>query len=308
MITNELYDYIISLRPNDITKDLIYDLFSKRVDKGIDGKKTTIVPPKVYPSEPITVKKDTLSNLKEDVKTTVGIYLFNMYFIDGCFGNKINYINKTLKSSEIKELNSTIINLLLKDRIESKQFALFQERLVWFNNFTEIFIAGMTMSLLTPTKKIRELKSKLLKENKEAIENNDIVTYVNNVEKPILEAAREELKNDPGWPLYELGSKPSFENTYKNMVLGVGPILNPATGKYEISTNSLSEGIPIDKYHLYANSAIYSSYSRGVMTQYGGARTKELFAALQSVYLDEPDYDCGTPFLKSVELTKDNIH
>lgn len=308
MLTDDIKDYILSLKPSMINRTMMFDLFSKRLKRDITTNKPLAVePPKVYPYEPLTVPAGTLTNQKEAVNSTVGLFFFNMYFIADCFGDKIPYINDTLKNEDLKSLNDKLVNFILKDEITTKAFTTYQERLIWLNNFTEILIPGYSLGLLIVSPKLKAIKAKLLKDNEDIIKNNDAVAYAQRVEGPLKEAAKEELKNDPAWPLFDLGGKPSFGNNYKNMILGVGPILNTVTGKYEISTNSFAEGIPPEKYYLYANSAIYGAYSRGVDTQYGGARTKELFSALQSVHLDVPGFDCKTPFLESVELDKANI-
>jgi hypothetical protein len=283
----------------------VFNLFGNKLVTNPDGKKE-VLPPMFYPQEEITIDVGALENVKEKTKTTVGLYFFNMLCIAGSFGDKIPYVNKSLRKKDLGALGGEIVNGILNDTITTVQFGIYQQRLIWLNNFSEILIPGMSLNMVTPNKKLETLKKKLMEENKEAIANGDIVKYVQNVEKPLLKAGQEEFKDDYSWPLYGLGSKPSFSNNYKNTLLEVGPILNSATGKYELSPNSFMDGIPPDKYYLYANLAIYGAFNRGVSTQYAGARTKELFSAMQSVKLDEPGSNCNTPFVKSVLLTPSN--
>jgi hypothetical protein len=308
MITKEIERYILSLTPELITKKTIFELFNKKVKKDPAGKVTGLEEPLCYPWEPFIVKKGALKNVDKNYASTVGIYIFNMYFISGCFGDIIPYINTTIGKDELKNLNNTIVNLILTDKITTDQFIDFQNRMVWFNNFAEIFIPGASLNVIVPSKKVQALKNKLLKEHKDIINTNNAVRYETEIQKPLDTLARAELKDDPAYRLYEIDTKPSFKNNYRNMNIGVGPIKNIVSGKYELSPNSLSEGIPQDKYYLHSNAAVYGSYSRSVSTQYGGMRTKELFAAMQKVQLDEPGYDCGSKIYKSVYLDKDNVN
>jgi hypothetical protein len=305
MVTDNNLQYLYSLRADDITKQDVIKLFSNTLGVTTEGKKE-VLPPMFYPSEEITIPANCIANVKENTKTTVGLYFFNMFFMAGCFGELIPYINKTINNSDLKKLASIIVNNILEDKITTIQFGTYQQRLIWFNNFSELLMPGMSLNMITPNKKLMDLKKKLLEENKVAVKNGNIVQYVQKVEKPLLKAAEEEFKNDYSWPLYAIKGKPSFGNNYKNTLLEVGPILNSATGKYEISSDSFMDGIPPDKYYLFANLAIYGSFNRGVATQYAGAKTKELFAAMQSVSLDVPGSDCHTPFVKEITLTEQN--
>jgi hypothetical protein len=261
-----------------------------------------------YPYEVIQVKAGQLENLNEDINTTVGLYIFNLLFLVYPFGNTIPYINETINKSGLSQLTNKICDLLLMDKVSSVQFAHYQEQIVWFNNFTEILIPGVTTNLLVVPDVIKIELHRLIKENKEAIESGDIVTYVNNVEKPILAFAEAWYKkNDPeGWRLYGLGGKPSFKNNFKNMFLEVGPIKDIVTGKYTISTKNFAEGIPPEEYSEYANSAIAGSFSRGVSTQWAGAKTKEFSTAFESLVID-PDSDCGSKRTIDIEVTKENL-
>lgn len=306
MLDPQTEGYILSLKDTDINKKVFFDLFGRKVKRDTTGKIEAISEPIAYPYDPLVVPAKTLANQPTQVTSTVGLFLFNLFCVAPNFGEVIPYINETMRDSDLKKLSSTVMQKILEQRLSVENFARYTERLVWLNNFTELLMPGLTLSLITPNRKLMELKKKLISENQEAVDNGDVVKVVVGVEKPLLAAAREELKNDPGWPIYDLGGKPSFGNNYKNTQLMVGPVDNPITGKFEVSANSLMDGIPPEQYHVFANTAVSGGYSRAVATQDGGAKTKLLFAAMQSIVLDAPGSDCGTTILKNVELTKDN--
>ena len=308
MITPENLQYLFSIKGEALNKQHIFTLFNKKKVKGPDGK-ITIGEPMFYPQEEITVKAGQLPNLKEDIKTRVGLYIFNMSIVSYAFGDVVPYINYTIKKKQADGLTKQLCNLLLMDKITSEQFAKYQERIVWFNNFTEILIPGLTLDLVVLPQEIKDELQRLIVANKEAILKNDTVAYINNVEKPIIKFAEKwyVAHKDEGWPLYGLGGKPKFGNNFKNMFLATGPIYDIATGKYHISTRCLADGISPEEYNIYANSAVSSAYNRGVQTQYAGAKTKEFASAFQSLVIDPDLPDCGSKKTLAIEVTNDNI-
>jgi hypothetical protein len=305
MITKENLDYLFSIRKDEEDMEsVIFKLFNKK--KTIDPKGNAILDePMFYPYEKIKLKRGQLENLDEDIESTVGLYIFNLLFLVYPFGNTIPYINKTIDKSGLSKIANKLSDLLLMDKITTEQFAMYQQQLVWFNNFTEILIPGVTIDLLVVPDVIKIELQRLLKENKEAIEKGDIVTYSNNVEKPILKFAENWYKkNDPdGWRLYGLGGKPSFKNNFKNMFLEVGPIKDIVSGKYKISTKNFSDSIPPEEYAEYANSAVAGSFSRGVSTQWAGAKTKEFSTAFESLII-ETGTDCGSTKTIPIEVNE----
>jgi hypothetical protein len=308
MVTKENLTYLFSIKKDEEDMEsVIYKLFNKKKLNNPDGT-VTLGEPMFYPYEEISLKAGQIENLDKDIVSTVGLYIFNLLFLVYPFGSTIPYVNDTINKSGLSQLANTFCDLLLMDKITSEQFAHYQEQIVWFNNFTEILIPGVTTNLLVVPDVIKNELQRLLKENKEAVENGDIVTYHNNVEKPILAFAEAWYKkNDPeGWRLYGLGGKPSFKNNFKNMFLEVGPIKDIVTGKYKISTKNFSEGIPPEEYSEYANSAIAGSFSRGVSTQWAGAKTKEFSTAFESLVI-EPGTDCGTKETIAIEVNKENL-
>jgi hypothetical protein len=308
MITQKNLEYLFSIKKDeDDMESVIYNLFNKKKIVNLDGK-ITLTEPMFYPYEEMQLKAGQIENLDHDIDTTVGLYIFNLLFLTYPFGNIIPYINETINKPRLSKLSSEISDLVLLDKIKTEQFAIYQEQLIWFNNFTEMLIPGVSTNLLVIPDVIKAELQRLIAENKEAIENGDVVTYINNVESKILAFAEAWYKkNDPdAWRLYGLGGKPSFKNNFKNMFLEVGPIKDIVTGKYTISTKSFSDGIPPEEYAEYANSAIAGSFSRGVSTQWAGAKTKEFSTAFESLII-EPGTDCGTKKTISIKVTKNNL-
>ena len=77
---------------------------------------------------------------------------------------------------------------------------------------------------------MRELRSKLFSENKEALESGDIIV-ANKIENELIAKMLEEIKDDPGYDLYASGARGSVGNHMKNMFIMRGGVSNPNTGK-----------------------------------------------------------------------------
>jgi len=298
---------ILELKVEDITKTTLLELFSNKIvsDKN-DPSKKKVENPFCHPDEVILIDKGYLPNVKEKTFTTIGRYIFNLFLISSIFNDYIPYVNKTLTSKGIKDIQQMIVDGILDNKITTDQFALFQNRLVWLNNFTELFVPGMSLRLLTPLPEVEQRKKELIEKYKDEIEKGNYVVVADKIEKELLDLAKSILKDDPSWSIYALGGKPSFGNNYKNTQVMVGPMTDLVNGGFKVSVNSLSEGIPKEQYDVYSNMLIMGSYSRGVSTQDGGAKTKELFAAMQSEILDDPGSDCKTTLVKKILITPSN--
>lgn len=298
--------YLFSLRPDKILMTDIYRLFNKSVHPLPNGK-MDVQPPMFFPTDKITVPKGTLPNIKFDIETTVGRYIFNLVVIAAAFGDKVEYINKTMRNSDFEKLQNYLCDEVLMGRISGAEFGKFQTRIIWLNNFTEILVPGSSDNLMVLPPEIRNKLQELIDANRDVILTGDTAKYINNVEKPILAFAKKWFidHNEPGWLIYAKGGKPNFNNVFKNMFLEVGPILDITTGKYKISTNSFSEGISPEENYLYANQAVFGAYNRAVNTQKGGAKTKEFVQAFQGQRVVEDD--CGSQMTIGIDVTEKNL-
>ena len=304
MITEEKIGYIKSLTADKIDKKKLIELFSKKVERYNGKIKITDAYCKV--TDKLTLKPKELINVTKNIETTVGLYIFNTICIVDVFNDKVNYINDTINNKVMKELTQTITNSIIKGKITSEEFGKFQEKVLWLGYQSELFVPGMSPKLKYPLDSVQKRKKELFEKYKDDIKNGNYIVVADKIEPELLELAKKELKDEPGFELYNKGGKPSFDNNYKNMQVMIGPIKNLHTGEYEISQSNLTDGYSNDEQHLFAGLLIDASYNRAVTTQDGGAYVKFLAAALQSVELDKEGSDCNTKLLKKVTLTKEN--
>ena len=298
--------YLFSIKTESITATDIFRLFNKTSIKDANGKVIRIEPALFNASDKIKVPKGQLQCVKTDLITTAGRYLFNLVVIEKAFGGKYAFINKTLRDDDVSAMQNKMVDDLLMGKITGAEFGEYQKRVIWLNNFTEIFVPGTNDTLMVLPPEIKKELDRLIDENQECIAAGDTTTYVNRVETPIINFAKEYFRTHetPGWTIYAKGGKPKFANVFKNMFLAVGPILDITTGKYKISTANFSEGLPPEENYLYANQGVFGAYNRAVNTQVSGYKTKLFAVGFQHQQVVEED--CGSKLTIGFDVTKDN--
>lgn len=317
LLTDQQYinEYLEAFKtPEDVNSKKLQEYFSSTIERGEDGftiKK--ISPPKYFTSDEFILKKGTLPNVSEDIQTSIGLYLINMYYISSIFEDKIPYFNPKdgLNPGNISKLQQQIVNLILEKKATPKQFGIFQKRLQWIGFKGTIWNAGTNYNFIKVNPDVKKAKPELLKAWKEKVAQGEdpITTYVTMVEQPLLNIAKESLKNDPSWPIYARGGKPKWGNMYKNCTISMGPVFDPITGTYKVAEHSFMEGIDNNLVPQFSNIQVDAAYNRAVQTQDGGAKTKQIFAAMQSVKLDSKrGSDCGSTKYKEFLLTEKNLN
>ena len=298
----EIRDYKEFDQKNINKRDWLISIFSNRREAKPDGKGFEVLPPLIPIEGYFKLPANTLPNQPEEILTTAGLYIFNMFCIASAFKHKIPYINHEINADALEGLNNELAGLLLQNKIGIKdEIEVFQNNTTYISYLTEIFMPGISVELLEELPEVKTLKKDLVEKYKKEIEAGDAAFYSDNVEKPLLNEAKKILSKDESWDIYSIGKKPTFGNNYKSNVVSVGPIKNPITDRYDIITNSYDNGIELDKYSVYCNQLISGTYDRSVKTQYGGAKTKQIFGAMGNIVADKAGSDCGTnKYLKMI--------
>jgi hypothetical protein len=292
--------------PKDITGSNLNKYFSQKSTINYDKGKVEYTPPLYYSADEFLLKKDTLPNVKKDIQTSYGLYIFNLFVIVAAFNDIIDYINEPMTKKRLSNLLQQISDYFIQDKITGEQFTVFQTNLYFLAYKSTIFTVGASPNMVKPNKNVMIMKEKLIKENKDIIDRQDHIGYINKIEKPLMEYAVQQIKNDPSYIIYLSGYKPDFKNVYKECNINMGASYNPTTQKYQIITSSLNEGIPNEDLAKEASIIISGFYSRNVATQEGGGKTKLLFSAMQNAILDNKGTDCKTTFTLKVLITPEN--
>ena len=105
-ITGELRDQLLALDEKDITSSFIYDLFGEY--KG----KSKCNPYDILEIPPNSYGPDGHKN-KNSFTTTVGIWIFNKWFIEKDLFDIFGYINITINKKQLKNMNQDFSYLLI---------------------------------------------------------------------------------------------------------------------------------------------------------------------------------------------------
>ena len=299
--------------PKDVTYKKLNEFFGHKIEKENSAIKK-VMPPLFFTSDEFILKKDTLPNVKKDIQTSVGLYIFNLFCTSYIFPeNTIEYFNpkEGLTPDNMDKLMGSIIDNIMENKITGNQFAKFQTNTAWLGYKGTLWNPGQSLEFAKVNPEVAKAKPKLLEEWRKAVESGEepVATYIKMVERPLMEIAKNSLKNDEAWPIYARGGKPKFGNVYKNCTLSMGPVYDPVTGSYKIADSSFMEGIDNNLVPTFANIQIDAAYNRAVATQDGGAKTKQIFAAFQSVKLNpKRGSDCGTKRYLLKKITKKNFN
>lgn len=242
----------------------------------------------------------------EDVDTTLGSFLMNKLLIEGTIESVIpgHYYNEPLSKKNFEKIVEKVSMAVMENRIA------IDPNVVNFIKAFE-FYGLMLCSALSPsfTPNVFSVEDDIrAKRDKMFADKGDKLTLADavKIEDTLTTEARKKLKGDPGMTLFDSGSRGSFEDNYKNMSIMVGPVKNPATGKYDIVKSNYIDGMHREDLPALANTIVNGAYPKAIGTAEGGYLTKQFFAGYQSIAIGEPGSDCGSKGYLPVFLTASN--
>jgi len=293
--------YLLGLKPDDITFDLLLDLFAHtvKVEKG----KQILSKGRINLTDEFELKPKEYFN-KTQVRTTAGQFIYNKLIIERELSDVVGYVNIPINNTQLKKIEEILSKALLNDIITIDDMVKYLNRTQWLSmQFHSVVSGSFTMNTLKPSNNVTKMRNRLFKENADKLNTGDVITAVN-IEQQLLKVAQEELKNDSGMNLYKSGARGSFGNNFKNISVMKGPVFNPSTGKYEIVKSNFMEGIDKKDLASYGNAIISGAYPKAIGTAVGGYFAKQMVAILQAVVLDKPGSDCGSKGYLKIFLDK----
>ncbi len=298
IIDSKDIEFLVNTKESDITTSYIMNTFGE-FDNGIRFNPYDIVtiPPNSYGPEG---KKN-----KNAFTTTVGLFIFNKFFIEEELFDILGYINKTITDKEYGNINSILSTALIEDKITTAQLNRYLQKTQKFMPYVSIFAPNYTDKMLACTRVINIKKRELLKKYKDQLAVGDEVAATN-MEKELLDYAVDYLKDDPSMDMFLSGARGNIHNNFKNMFVMKGVIKDPdpnAKQKYKVASSCYIDGISPEEYALFANSLAAGPYARAKKTEDGGYKEKLFLRAYQHLTLDEKDSDCGTTRTIKVTLT-----
>ena len=296
-----LRDMLLNIQEKDITSSFVYDLFGEY--NGVSKchpYDILVVPPNSY--GPANKKN------KNSFTTTVGIWIFNKWFIENELFNLFHYINKNVNGKLLDDINQQLSFALMEDRITVQALKNYLMKTQFIMQFVTILAPNFSEAMLTISTVVDKKKEELVNLHKKELDAGDTLV-ADQIEKELLKYAQEQLGDDPAWDLFNSGARGSISNNFKNMFVWRGVTRNPdpdSKNEYKVATSNYMDGIKPEEYALYSNSGIEGAYSRGKKTEDGGYLENLATRAYQDIILDEPGTDCHTDKYITVTLDEKN--
>jgi hypothetical protein len=205
----------------------------------------------------------------------------------------------------IKRFENKIKGPMNDDIITVDEYLKYCLSVSFLEQLSMLFVVSGTEKTLLPLPNIKEIKKELSEKfakkygpdwYKNEARTIEFVTTLNKLDE-------EWRKDDPTTGKLMANGKMRVSRSNRQISLGIiggfGKMAKPT-----FISNSLSEGIPIDKEQLAAsfNSSRSGSYNRGKETQEGGSTANDTLRAMAG-YTIEPN-DCGSKVLRTVIYNK----
>lgn len=300
-VTPDFKALLLSLKPDDITFEFVKKWFARKYN--IQTKK--MEDPKVLWTDKMSLKANEYFNTT-NIETTAGKFIYNKFIVEPHFIKILGYINQPVSKSKLGDIENTLSKALLDDKITPEQMGDYFNRSQWFAlTLHSISCGSFTPKTIEPLPEIVKKRNKLFEENKEALEKGDVIVAAK-IENELMADTRRLLKDDVGVDLYNSGSRGSFENNYKNMLIMRGAVYNPLDEKFDILKTGFVEGLEKKDIPSYGTQVVSGAYPKAVGTKVAGYATKKYFTVYQDIVLGPRNSDCGTKMLEEIYLTPKN--
>lgn len=296
----------LSLKPDDITLNLLTEMFADTVNSSVKDRNVVKSKSKHNTWDIISIPKDYFFENSPEVDITIGRFIVNKFIFEssGIIGI-LGIFNDIMNKFIISNIDNIVGQIYMEDKIDRIQFNSYLNHRdtlgYWLNGMLAHTISE---KMLKPLPQIEKKKQELCKKyEKELSEGNiDVMTQISD---ELVKYAKEILKDDPGMDLYDSGDL-DFGNNYKNNSILKGAVINKITNEYDFVSSSFMDGIEIKDIPAHANSILASQYPASIATADAGYMGKKLLSLLQMMEVDEEGTDCGTKNLIPIKITKHN--
>lgn len=295
----ELLEYLGNVE--DPTSDQFVHIFARFKDSN----------PRYYVDDLINIGSNHSKFVKDNSTTTVGLYIINKFLFEplGIFG----YINKPINKDTWESIESNIAKALTAYELSTDQAREFIDKSQYLlgGPLSQLINYSISNDILMLPPGAKKMRKELLKENKEALENNDNKVS-SSVERAVVKKAIEELedKDSPGKSFFDSGAVDPYNN-YKTMFVMKGAILDN-TGEsisgYKVITSNYNDGVTKTDMPKIADSAVRSYYNSGVLTADSGYLTKKYNTVAQQVKIGPIGSDCKTTDYLKIKIEDRHIY
>lgn len=237
-----------------------------------------------------------VENLSKDIETTYGNILFNHIVVIYPFGKKVAYQEGRVTAGKMEELILERLKDNPKNPEDRKETEIYVDEYLKFANamfalsaYTQLCVPACTAKTITAPPGIKELRARLLEENKDRLHDPAVIAKI---DAELVKYLKDWMKDDPGMGF--LIKEKSFSNVRRKLYLmgGAEYGMDDRNPEVQLVTKSLSEGWDPEKFAIMNTSSRSGSFSRGAQTELGGVATKWLFRASSNMLVAMDD--CGS--------------
>lgn len=243
------------------------------------------------------------------VRTTFGLFLFNVILVWEPFNGVVDYINKEFTKPlwegifrKIMVSNPKPGETVPEGKASVDDCLRFSHNTQFLEGLGSHFIKPAGIDAFTVDPRVLELKAKLMKER--AHELTDPVVTTSIIDQCVA-LDMELMMKGPSRKFFI--AKKFIDNSRKRMFIAFG-IEPSADGGWVFLSNSLDEGWDPEYLADYINTSVAGSYSRSMATGEGGAEVKNTIRLIGRAYVDDTNPDCNTPVLEMITIEETGKH
>jgi len=297
-LSEKQIEHILSVTNEGITKQWLRDTFA------ISDKGTQLVPWEGEFELDTTKITGTMPKMPSSkFMTTAGRYIVNKFLFANAEYTKIcTYCNEPMNSKMVSKIQNNFLKSMLEQTITAANYVDFLNKLCWIAFSSVNFcLSGLNTGLFVESPELIKARNKLFKENKEKLENLDLVAC-KTVDKVCNDIVMEENKDNKAIDFINAGDAKKFVGV-TTVMRGLVP---DSTGYgLRFVGSSLQGGIQPEEIAAYADTGILGAKSRGLDTRTSGYLTKKFNSAFSHIMLDEPGTDCKTKCKLKVKIDND---
>lgn len=256
--------------------------------------------PIFIPIDKISLKKDDLIIIKEDIETVIGVLILNAICILYPYSGKVPFVNGYVKGSE---LNKIAYNALIIDKIVTiEEHIKFENAVSNLKIFDTLVVPSTTEKSISVPDEVIKYRDELLLKYKDQMHDP---AKVAEFQKLIADRYREYLKGDPAENYYIKAKDINMSSMRTKLFYGAEPNFYDET-KIDVIQKSLNEGWDVEDMQSIINAIRGGSYARGKETAMGGAEVKVSNRIFQNYTIT--DDDCLTKKGLNIFITNTNYN
>lgn len=228
--------------------------------------------------EGVDVVKGELPLQHDNMNTSYGIILGNMYLLHYPFGTKFAFINGVITQAFENRLTKVLVDNVPNpadeqpDRIYVREYEKYGEACGALAGYDRLFAASGSVKALTIDQSVLTLRDQLIAKHKHELSDPRVQAMI---EEAVVAADKASFKGDPAEDFLISGK--SFNPTRKKQLALIGGSAGfggADGGTASFIPTSLRDGWRVEDIPIHANEARAGSYFRGKETAMGGSDVK----------------------------------